>query len=207
MNNIYKLLLIIPFLVFGCKPIEIKETTLIQRIDNLDLNVYSKEGIKKYSINSPNSIYNLEKNTFQLEKTTINIFKDTEIKYVINSDDSTLSNNNRIVKLRGNVLLRTIQKDNEILFANSFIWNLDSTNYLLKGDVKFENKDIILSSDKATLNSNNIIEFFNPVKYIIKNSKNEKSYEVNSENAFYNIETNTVSFRSKNKRVQSKIYF
>ena len=207
MNNIYKLIFILTFIVLGCKPIEIRENKLIQRIDSLDLNIYSNEGSKIYSINSPNSSYNLEKNTFELKKTTINIFKEEKTKYIINSDESILSNNNKIVELTGNVVLRTIQKDNDILYANSFIWNIDNTNYLLTGDVKFENKNIILSSDKATLNSNNIIEFFNPVKYIIKNNNNEKSYEVNSENAFYNIDSNTVSFSSKEKRVRSKIYF
>jgi len=207
MNNIYKLIFILTFIVLGCKPVEIKENKLIQRIDSLDLNIYSNEGSKIYSINSPNSSYNLEKNTFELKKTTINIFKEKKTKYIINSDESILSNNNKIVELTGNVVLRTIQKDNDILYANSFIWNIDNTNYLLTGDVKFENKNIILSSDKATLNSNNIIEFFNPVKYIIKNNNNEKSYEVNSENAFYNIDSNTVSFSSKEKRVRSKIYF
>ena len=207
MNNIYKLIFILTFIVLGCKPIEIRENKLIQRIDSLDLNIYSNEGSKIYSINSPNSSYNLEKNTFELKKTTINIFKEKKTKYIINSDESILSNNNKIVELTGNVVLRTIQKDNDILYANSFIWNIDNTNYLLTGDVKFENKNIILSSDKATLNSNNIIEFFNPVKYIIKNNNNEKSYEVNSENAFYNIDSNTVSFSSKEKRVRSKIYF
>ena len=71
----------------------------------------------------------------------------------------------------------------------------------------FENNEIILRSNKATLSKDNIIEFFDPVKYIIKNDEDKKSYEINSENAFYDIDTNSVSFKSSNKSVRSKIYF
>ena len=78
----------------------------------------------------------------------------------------------------------------------------------MKGDVKFENDKIILSSNKAILDkSTNIIEFFNPVKYIIKQNNLINKYEINSENAFYNIDTKSLSFTSKEKRVRSKLYF
>ena len=75
------------------------------------------------------------------------------------------------------------------MLANNFFWNINNSYYILLGNVKFENDSIILSSDKATLNSSNIIEFFNPIRYVIKNGKNENSYEINSENAFYNIKS------------------
>ena len=57
------------------------------------------------------------------------------------------------------------------------------------------------------MDSENIIEFFNPVKYIIKGNNNGNKYEINSENAYYNINKKTLSFSAKNKRVRSKIYF
>jgi len=57
------------------------------------------------------------------------------------------------------------------------------------------------------MSSDNIIEFFNPVRYIIKNDNNENKYEINSENAYYNLETESVSFEAKDKRVKSIIYF
>ena len=71
----------------------------------------------------------------------------------------------------------------------------------------FKNQNIILNSGKAILGSDNIIEFFNPVKYIIKNENNENKYEINSENAYYNLSTKSVSFKAKDKRVKSIIYF
>ena len=57
------------------------------------------------------------------------------------------------------------------------------------------------------MNKDNIIEFFNPIKYIIKDDNNDYKYEVNSENAFYNINTDSFSFKAKDKRVKSIIYF
>ena len=144
---------------------------------------------------------------FELKNTTINIFSDNEIKYIINSNESTLSENNKLLKLMGNVKLRTLKEDGNILYADKFIWVLEETNYLLEGNIKFENKNIILNSEKAMLGSDNIIEFFNPVKYTIKGDNENNKYEINAENAFYNINTESVSFKAKDKRVKSIIYF
>ena len=207
MKNINKLLIIIPFLILGCKSNLIEETKLLQRIDTLDMNIYSNQGEKIYSISSPNTSYNKNNQIFNLKETTINLYKEEKIKYIINSDESRLYNNNKLVELIGNVKFRNIDQDNDILYADSFIWNIDKSTYLISGNVKFENNNIILTSNKATMNSEDIIEFFNPVKYIIKNQNNEKVYEINSENAYYNINTNSVKFGSKDKRVRTNIYF
>ena len=43
--------------------------------------------------------------------------------------------------------------------------------------------------------------------FMMKDDNNEKQYEINSENAFYNIDTESLSFSAKEKRVRSKIYF
>ena len=207
MIKYFKIIILVQYLILGCKYKPINEKIFLQRIDSLDMNIYSSKGEKIYTINSPESNYDRETNTFNLEATTINLYKNEILKYIINSDQSTLTNNNKTVELNGNVELISFDQDGETLNANKFKWNIENSIYLLSGDVKFENKNVILSSNKAILNSNNIIEFFNPVKYIIKNDNNEESYEINSENAFYNIETNSVNFESENKQVRSKIYF
>ena len=207
MNNLYKLIIIFPVLITGCSPNVVDENKVIQKIDSLDMNIFSNEGEKIYSVKSPYSSYDKNKQKFQLRKTTINIFKGEETKYIIDSDESSLSNNNKYLELKGNVKMITINQEDEILYADSFSWNIDETYYLLEGNIRFENKNIILNSEKATLGTDNIIEFYNPVKYIIKDGDNEKKYEINSENAFYNINTESVSFSAKEKRVRSKIYF
>ena len=207
MNKIYRLIFILQVFLLGCTPSVIKENKITKKINSLDLNIFTKTGDKKYSIKSPYSIYDNIKNKFQFKNTTINIFYDGKTKYVINSDESTLSNNNNLVELKGNVRLKTIDQDDDYLYADYFIWNIEEANYLLTGEVRFENKNVILTSVKAMLGSDNVIEFFNPVKYIIKDENNENIYETNSENAYYDMNKESLSFKAKDKRVRSRIYF
>ena len=207
MNNLYKLILILPIFIIGCAPNINEKKSLTKEINNLDLNIFSENGEKKYTITSPHSIYDNFKNKFKFQKTTINIFQEDKIKYIINSDESFLSRGNKILELKGNVKLKTINQDGDLLFADNFVWDIDESNYLLTGNIRFENKNVILQSGKAKMASDNIIEFFNPVKYIIKDDNNEKRYETNSENAYYDMNKESLSFSAKSKRVSSKIYF
>ena len=207
MTKIYRIIIFLQFFILGCAPNVIEENKVTQKIDSLDMNIFSENGDKIYSITSPNSSYDNIELKFELKKPIINILDGKETKYIISSEESTLSNNNKLLKLKGNVKLKTLKKDEDILYADNFIWNIEKTNYLLEGNVRFENQNIILNSGKAILGSDNIIEFFKPVKYIIKDENNENKYEINSENAFYNLNTKSVSFEAKDKRVKSIIYF
>ncbi len=207
MSNIYRFIIFLSLFILGCAPNEIDEHKVIQKIDNLDMTIFSKSGEKIYSITSPNSSYDTIELKFELKNPIINILNGEGTKYIISSEESTLSNNNKLLKLKGNVKLKTLKKDGDFLYADNFIWNIENTNYLLEGNIKFENQNIILNSGKAILGSDNIIEFFNPVKYIIKDENNENKYEINSENAYYNLTTESVSFKAKDKRVRSIIYF
>ena len=193
--------------MLGCAPSVIDENKVIQKIDSLDMTIFSKSGDKKYSITSPNSSYDNIELKFELKKPIINILNGKETKYIISSEESTLSDNNKLLKLKGNVKLKTLKNNEDILNADNFIWNIENTNYLLEGNIRFENQNIILNSGKAILGSDNIIEFFNPVKYIIKDENNDNKYEINSENAYYNLNNESVSFEAKDKRVKSIIYF
>ena len=207
MSNIYRLIIFLPLFMLGCAQNVIDEDKVIQKIETLDMTIFSKSGDKIYSINSPNSTYDNIELKFDIKKPIINILNGEVTKYIISAEESTLSNNNKLLKLKGNVKLKTLKKDGDFLYADNFIWNIENTNYLLEGNIRFENKNIILNSGKAILGSDNIIEFFNPVKYIIKNENNENKYEINSENAYYNLDTESVSFNAKDKRVKSIIYF
>ena len=207
MSKIDRLIIFLPLFMLGCAPNVIDENKIIQKIDSLDMTIFSKSGDKIYSITSPNSSYDNIELKFELKKPIINILNGKETKYIISSEESTLSDNNKLLKLKGNVKLKTLKENEDILNADNFIWNIENTNYLLEGNIRFENQNIILNSRKAILGSDNIIEFFNPVKYIIKGENNENKYEINSENAFYNLNTESVSFEAKDKRVKSIIYF
>ena len=193
--------------MFGCARNLIDENKVIQKIDSLDMSIFSERGDKLYSITSPNSSYDNIELKFELKKPIINILNGEKTKYIISSEKSSLSDNNKLLKLKGNVKLKTFEKDGEFLYADNFTWNIENTNYLLEGNIRFENQNIIFNSGKAILDSDNIIEFFNPVKYIIKDENNENKYEINSENAYYNLNTESVSFKAKDTRVKSIIYF
>ena len=208
MNKFYRLFFVFLILLSGCNPKPIRDNNISQSIDSFNMNIFSNKGKKIFTIKSPNSIYDKENNIIRMEKTTIHSYNDDEAEYIINSDQSRLSDNNNMLELTGNVFLQTLLQEDDKIYANSFKWDINNSEYLLTGNVKFENKEVILSSNKAILNnSNDIIEFFNPVKYIIKNSKNRDIYEINSENAYYNINTKTVSFTSVDDKVRSKLYF
>ncbi len=193
--------------MLGCSPNGIDENKVIQKIESLDMTIFSKSGDKIYSITSPHSSFDNNKLIFELKKPIINILNGDETKYIISAEESILSNNNKLLKLKGNVKLKTLKKDGVFLYADNFIWNIENTNYLLEGNIRFENQNIILNSGKAILGSDNVIEFFNPVKYIIKDENNENKYQINSENALYNLTTESASFKAKDKRVKSIIYF
>ena len=207
MNNLYRLLIFLVF-IFGCTPNVIEDNKVIlKKIDNLSMNIFSNKGDKIYSIISPNSTYDKIQLNLNLKKTTINIFEGENIRYIINSDSSKLTNNNKNVQLKGNVELRSLDQNNDYLNGDNLIWNINASHYELIGNVRFENTNIKLSSSKAILGKDNIIEFFNPVKYIIKENNNENKYEINSENAYYDLNTDSLSFEAKEKRVRSIIYF
>ena len=208
MNNFYKLLLLISITIVGCKSRKIENNIINQSMNSLDMNIFSNEGMKVLSIKSPYSNYDNEKNIFNLEETTINLFNKNKSEYLITSKKSKLSNNNKLLELKGNVLVKSLIKEEDKLYSNNFIWNIEKSEFLLVGNVKFKNFSITLISDKAILNKkNNIIEFFNPVQYMVNDINNQSGYEVKSENAYYNIKTKSVSFKSKEQRVRSKIYF
>lgn len=208
MIRLYKLLFLIPIIIIGCKTKEIDDKNISQSINSLYMNIFSNEGKKLLSIKSPYSNYDKEENSFKLKETTIFLFKNDVSEYKITSDKSKISNNNKLLELNGNVQVKSLIKHEDKLYSNSFTWNIENSMFLLVGNVRFKNNLITLSSNKAILNkTNNIIEFFNPVKYEVNDSNNGNRYEVNSENAYYNIETKSVNFKSNEEQVRSKIYF
>jgi len=208
MNKFYNLFFLILILIVGCKAEKIEENIVIQSVESLNMTIYSNDGKRLLTVKSPYSVFNKEKKIFNLKSTTINLFKDNKTEYVINSDKSKLSNNNNLIELIGNVIVKNYSKGQDKLYANSFTWSIQNSEYLLVGNVKYENDAITLSSNKAILNKDvNMIEFFNPVKYKIKDKNKEDIFEINSENAYYNFDTKSVSFSSRKERVRSKIYF
>ena len=151
MSKNYRLTILLTLFMLGCAPSVIDENKVIQKIDSLDMTIFSKSGDKIYSITSPNSSYDNTELKFELKKPIINILNGKETKYIISSEESTLSDNNKLLKLKGNVKLKTLKKNEDVINADNFIWNIENTNYLLEGNIRFENQNIILNSGKAIL--------------------------------------------------------
>ena len=84
MNKIYRIIFFLPILILGCTPNVIEENKVKQKINSLDMDIFSNKGEKIYSITSPYSSFDKNKQKFQLQKTIINIFNGEEIKYIIN---------------------------------------------------------------------------------------------------------------------------
>ena len=206
MNKFNNLILLVLIVITGCKSTGISNNNLSQVIDDFDMNIYSNEGEKLFSIKSPSSSFE-NNNILNLKETVIHLFKNNETEYIINSDESRVKNN-MLLELNGNVFVKSSISKGDKLYANSFIWDISKSEYVLTGNVELDNNNITLTSNKAILNNNNkIIEFFNPVEYIIKDNNEEIVYEIKSDNAFYDINTKAVSFESKEERVRSKLYF
>ena len=91
MNKVYSLIFFLTVFILGCTSKEINQNKILQKIDSLDMNIFSSGGDKIYSIASPYSSFDNIALKFNLKETTINIFKGEEIKYVIKSDESSLS--------------------------------------------------------------------------------------------------------------------
>ena len=160
----FKLLVLVLIFLTGCKNREIDEKIIRQSINSLHMNIYSNDGDKLLSIKSPQSNYDIKKNIFNLKETTIKLFNNNESEYIIKSDKSKLSNNNKLIELNGNVIIKSLIKEEDKLYSNTFKWNIKNSEFLLVGNVKFQNNQINLNSQKAILNkSNNIIVFFNQV--------------------------------------------
>ena len=90
MNNIYRLIIFLPLFIIGCAPNVIDENKVIQKIESLDMTIFSKSGDKIYSITSPNSSYDNIELEFELKKPIIYILKGEETHYIISSEQSTL---------------------------------------------------------------------------------------------------------------------
>ncbi len=207
MNKFYKLLFLIPVIIVGCKGPELSNKKFSQIFDKLNMNIYSTEGEKTLTIKSPNSNFDRKNNVFNLKQTTIFLFKGNIKEYIITSDKAKFTNN-KLVELNGNVTVNALLEENSTLNGNYFWWDVNESEYLLEGNVVFKDKTITLTSNKAIMNkSNNIIEFFKPVKYKMIANNEQNSYEIMSENAYYNINTRSLIFSSNDERVRSKLYF
>ena len=176
-------------------------------IENFQLNHYSNDGTKLYMLETPYSVFNQTDQSYLLNETNIKFYEKENVKYNVNSDSAKLLNN-KFIELKGNVEINDFNDDITIIKSNNFTWNTDKSEFILEGNVSLVNNIINLNSGKALLDKkDDIIMFYNPVKYNYKDKDNIRKYNISSENAYYNISTKNIIFKSINDKVKSKLVF
>ena len=208
MNRIYYLICILSSLfISSCNVSTKKINKSVLIIEDFNLNHYSKNGTKVYMLESPYSVFNQTDQSYSLKKTNIKFFDKEDVKYNVNSDSAMLLNN-KFLELKGNVEINDFNNNKTIIKSNNLFWDIDKSEFILEGEVSLVNNIINLSSSKALFDKkDDIIIFYNPVKYNYKDEDSVRKYNISSENAYYNISTKNVTFKSKDNKVKSKLVF
>ena len=176
-------------------------------IEQFNLKHYSKNGSKLYMLETPYSVFNQIDQIYFLNKTNIKFFDKENIKYNVNSDSAKLLNN-KFIELKGNVKINDFNNDKTIIKSNNLFWDIDKSEFILEGNVLLVNNFINLSSSRALFDKkDDLILFYNPIKYNYKDEEGIRKYNISSENAYYNISTKDVIFKSKDDKVKSKLIF
>ena len=195
------------FFITSCNVNTKKVDTSYLNIENFKLNHYSNDGTKLYMLETPYSVFNQTDQSYLLNETNIKFYEKENVKYNVNSDSAKLLNN-KFIELKGNVEINDFNDDITIIKSNNFTWNTDKSEFILEGNVSLVNNIINLNSSKALLDKkDDIIMFYNPVKYNYKDKDNIRKYNISSENAYYNISTKNIIFKSINDKVKSKLVF
>tara|TARA_B100000212_G_scaffold12123_1_gene8685 strand:+ start:467 stop:1093 length:627 start_codon:yes stop_codon:yes gene_type:complete len=208
MNRYFYLVCILSsFIISSCNisTKEVDKSILI--IEKFNLNHYSKNGNKLYMLETPYSVFNQTDQSYLLNKTNIKFFDKEDVKYNVNSDSSKLLNN-KILELKGNVEINDFNNDKTIIKSNNLSWDIDKSEFILEGNVSLVNNIINLTSSRALFDKkDDIIIFYNPIKYNYKDDEGIRKYNISSENAYYNIKTKDIMFKSKSDKVKSKLIF
>ena len=204
---IYIIFILSSFFISSCNVSTKKVDKSILTIEKFNLNHYSQNGSKLYMLETPYSVFNQTDQSYLLEKTNIKFFNKEKIKYNVNSDSAKLLNN-KILELKGNIEINDFNNDKTIIKSNNLFWDINKSEFILEGNVSLLNNIIKLSSSKALFDKKeDIIIFYNPIKYNYKDEDGIRKYNISSENAYYNILTKDVIFKSKNDKVKSKLVF
>ena len=209
MNKLYYLLYILSLILFSSCSTKIDDfdsSSLI--VEKFNLSHFNKSGDKLYMLETPYSIFNKSAQTYSLKNTKIKFYEMGNVKYIIFADSARLSNSNKLIELKGNIIISDLKNNKTTIKSESLAWNIDNSEFILNGNVKLENDTISLKSSKAILDKNtNIILFFNPVKYNYVDDNNITKYNIRSENAYYDLLEKNVVFKSEKSKVKSKLVF
>ena len=205
---INKILLFSIYLLLNSCSLSTRKIDSNLSIDDFYMTHFDNNGDKLYAISSPKSFFIKDTLIYELDETEIIFYEENKINYIINSNKSSLLNNNKDIKLEGDVKLYDLNNKANKIYANKAFWNIDKFEFILVGDVILNNNSVNLESSKAVLKKeDNIIKFFKPVKYRYLSNKSNLNYKVKADNAYYNLDSKALFFETKNERIKSKIKF
>jgi len=158
-------------------------------------------------LETPYSVFNQTDQSYLLNKTNIKFFDKENVKYNVNSDSAKLLNN-KFLELNGNVEINDFNNNKTIIKSNKLFWDIDESEFILEGNVSLINNSINLTSSRASFNKKeDIILFYNPIKYNYKDEEGIRKYNISAEDAYYNITNKNIIFKSKDDKVRSKLNF
>ena len=102
---IKKLLIFYISLLLSSCSTSIKKIDSNLAIDDFSMTHFEVNGDKLYAISSPKSLFIKDIQIYKLDKTKILFYEENKENYIINSKKSSLLNNNKDIKIEGDVRL------------------------------------------------------------------------------------------------------
>ena len=211
--NIYLLLIISIFSLFGCQKSN-KSTTKIYNksyINDFELfqeNPYNETSVK---ITSPKAIIDPTNNDIEIYSSSIVILNKNGIDFKINSGNSTLNNLTNNIRVFNNVKISFLKNPDYNINTNSFNWDLNNSVIDINNplDINFDNTMINATNGMYNIDSS-LLKIDNS-EFIrnIYNSKGEEEYQVKIKSDFakWFKKDNILLFTSKEKQVETTINF
>ena len=215
MNKIYLyFLLLLTFIpLFSCQRTQYKSQVIDTNsyINNFELLQKNQKNYNNIRITSPRAIIDNKSNDIEIFNSSIEILDTNGNDISVIADKSILNNSLKLISVYKNVKISLIDTKNYFIKTDSFNWDLKTSNINLDSplDINLETTQIKSSGGIYNIKSGILSINNNKFNRRILNSDGEENYqiEINSDNAKWIKNNNTLEFTSNNKQVESTINF
>jgi len=168
-------------------------------------------GSRNFIFKSPEAQFDLINNLVFANNSSINVYTNDEMKFLINSKKSIINNNLNIITLDDGINVSLYDKEKSILKANKIIWDINNSLMDIKGNIFLKNNQYLLRAGSALYKKSVGIIYFSNIKsyelYTLKNGANNTFLKVYADNAEVSIENKSLKFKSLDgKNVITNIY-
>ena len=213
-NYLYYILILFSiFPLFSCQQskrqsLEIDNKSYINNFELIQENPLNQTSIV---INSPKAIIDPLNNDIEIFNSVIKILNHDKPEIEVKSGNSFLNNSKNLISAYNNVLISLLDSKNSYIKTNSFDWDINKSYIDLDNnlDINFENTKIISTNGSYTIDLR--ILDLNNIKFdrSIFNNAGQKLYQIKieSDNAKWYKDENSIEFSSNNRQVESTIDF